>query len=108
MQINTGSLPISDEETQPLPHAASLAFQSYLDHHALTIRDVAHAAHVRLLVVWNILHGNPVLPEDAGKVRSGLFLLTKERFYGPIPVRTNNAYVHQKGVSPFTQAFARV
>jgi hypothetical protein len=105
MQPNTGLLHISDETTQPLPLATSPAFQKYLDDHALNILDVAHAAHVRLLVIWNILHDKPVLPADAGKVRSGLFLLTKERYYGPIPVRLHEER-SQKG--DFTQSFARV
>lgn len=87
MQPQTRLLHIADEKTQPLPLTGSLSFQLYLNRYALSIRDVALTAGVRLLVVWNILQGNPVAPEDAGKVRAALFTLTRERYRGSIPVR---------------------
>ena len=108
MQFNTGFLHVSEEQTQPLPLATSPAFQMYLDSHALTILDVAHASQVRLFVIWNILHGKPIAPADAGKVRSGLFLLTKEYYFGPIPVRVNDTSQHERSKGQLTQAFARV
>ena len=108
MQVHTRFLHLADEETRPLPAIGSLDFQSYLDSHALSIRDVALAARVRLLVVWNIVRGNPVLPGDAGRVRAALFLLTREHYRGPIPVRvisTQPLVDEQRG---FTRRLVRV
>lgn len=108
MQAHTRFLHIADEKTQPLPSIRSLDFQLYLDRYALTIRDVALAAHVRMIVVWNILHSNPVLPEDAGKVRSALFILTREHYCGPIPVRATPTQSSDSSRQRLTQRFAHI
>ncbi|HET8843180.1 MAG TPA: hypothetical protein VFN35_17090 [Ktedonobacteraceae bacterium] len=104
----TDRLYIAEEDTQPLLPIASLTFYKYLESHTLTIRDVARASCVRLMVVWNILHDNPILPEDAGKVRTGLFLLTHERYRGPIPVRLTFVRQQQNKRLRFTQELRRV
>jgi hypothetical protein len=93
MQLHTLFLHLADEDTQPLSIVAPQSFRLYMERNALTIRDVAHASHVRLLVVWNILHGNPVLPRDASKVRGGLFFLTGERYRSFIRVRSYHSGV---------------
>lgn len=89
--MNTHFLHIADAETQPLPLIATKSFQVYLAEHGLTIRDVARASHVRLMVIWNILHGRAILSADAGRVRAGLFLLTRECYSGAIAVRAEAA-----------------
>jgi hypothetical protein len=55
MQVHTHLFYLADEETRPLPVIGSPDLQSYLDSHALSIRDVALAARVRLLVIWNTI-----------------------------------------------------
>jgi hypothetical protein len=107
MQTSTRLFTLADEDTQPLPAIQGLTFQLYLESHALTIRDVALAAQVRLLVIWNIQRGHPVLAEDAGKVRAALFTLTRERYRGPIPVRATPP-LSPTSHGQFTQRLARV
>lgn len=99
---------ISEEETQPLTPIASLVLLDYMERHKLTIRDVAHASGVRLMVVWNILHNNLILPEDALRVRTGLFLLTGEHYRGSIPVRLIDRPLRNKNYSRLTQELRRV
>lgn len=98
---------ISEEVTQPLAPVASLVLLNYLERHKLTIRDVARASYVRLMVVWNVLHDNPILPDDAAKVRTGLFLLTGERYRGPIPVRLANVQSRDNNRSRLTRELRR-
>lgn len=89
MQLSTDRLHVSEEKTQPLTTISSLNFKIYMERYALIIRDVAQASGVRLLIVWNILHGNSISQEDARKIRTGLFLLTGERYYEYISVRAS-------------------
>ncbi len=87
MHSHTQSWHVADLITQPLPLISSLSLQVYLQRYDLTIRDVAYAAHVRLLVVWNALHNNPISHEDADMLRMTLFSLTGVRYHGPIQAR---------------------
>ena len=84
--------PLADEITQPLPQATALNLQAFLEKHALSLRDVANASGVRMLVIWNVLHGRLIPPEQAGQIRMGLFVLTREHYRGPIPVRSAPRY----------------
>jgi hypothetical protein len=65
---------------------SSTAFRTYMPHFELSILDVALAAHVRLLTVWNIAQGLPIREEHAQAVRSGLHRLTGVPYTGPIPL----------------------
>ena len=60
------------------------AFTSYIQRHRLNMRDVARAANVRLLTVWNIDKGIPVQSEHANAVRSALYRLTGVHYPAPI------------------------
>lgn len=106
--MHTRLFHVADMETQPLPVIVPQSFQKYLERHRLTIRDVAQASHVRLLVVWNILHNNPISSEDAGRVRSGLFALTRERYHNFIQVHGVPRAFQPASGSKFTQKFARI
>ena len=65
---------------------SSAAFRAYVQHFELSVLDVALAAHVRLLTVWNIAQGLPIREEHAQAVRSGLHRLTGVHYTGPIPI----------------------
>ncbi len=75
---------MAEERTQPVPTLRALAFQLFLEKHGLCVRDVARAAQVRLLVVWNITRDLPVSHQQAEMVRAGLYLLTGVYYRGGI------------------------
>lgn len=60
------------------------AFSSYLQHYRLNMRDVAAAAGVRLVTVWNIDKGTPVQAAHAAQVRVALLRLTGVPYTAPI------------------------
>jgi hypothetical protein len=78
---------VSEEETRPLPALAGLAFRAFLAKYGLSMLDVALAAEVRLLTVWNIGCNNPVSPRHAEQVRAALYRLTGTRYRGGIVLR---------------------
>jgi hypothetical protein len=65
---------------------SSAAFRTYMQHFDLSTLDVALAAQVRLLTVWNIAQGLPIREEHAQAVRAGLLRLTSVPYTGPIPI----------------------
>ncbi len=67
---------IAEEETQPLPVIKGLVFRAFLAHYELSLLDVAMAAGVRLLTVWNVERDNPISRQHAEMVRAGLYRLT--------------------------------
>jgi hypothetical protein len=75
---------ISKHHTEPIPVPPGSAFHAYLTRFRLTWVDVARASGVRCLTVWSIDHGRPVLPEQATRVRRGLYVLTGVPYTGPI------------------------
>jgi hypothetical protein len=86
---------VSEEETRPLPVLAGLAFRAFLEKYGLSMLDVALAAEVRLLTVWNIGRSHPVSSRHAEQVRAALYRLTGTRYRGGIVVRaerTNREY----------------
>jgi hypothetical protein len=75
---------MAEKETQPQPTLRALAFQLFLAKHELSVRDVARAARVRLLVVWNITRDLPISHQQAEMVRAGLYVLTGASYRGGI------------------------
>ena len=90
-QLLPAQLSMSEEDTQPLPTLRGLAFRAFLNKHRLSILDVALAAGVRLLVVWNIAHDNPISRQQATMVRTGLYRLTGLEYHGGILLRAERA-----------------
>ena len=84
---------MAEERTQPLPTLRALAFQLFLAKHELSVRDVARAARVRLLVVWNITRDLPISHQQAEMVRAGLYVLTGASYRGGITL-------HQEQMAP--------
>lgn len=76
--------PISEQPTLPLNGAI---FERYLQQHHLLPLDVALAAGVRYLTIWNISHDVPVQYRHAVLVRRALFHLSGEDYSGPIVVQ---------------------
>lgn len=74
------------ETTQPLPNLGALTFQLFLKKYGLSIRDVALAAQVRLLIVWKITRGQPITPVQAQQVHTALSHLTQTGYRGQIAV----------------------
>jgi hypothetical protein len=74
---------IIDQDTQPLP---GLTFQLYLATYHLDLLDIAIAARVRYLTVWNIAHAIPVRASHAALVRAALYRLTGIAYAAPIPL----------------------
>jgi hypothetical protein len=60
------------------------AFSAYLQRYHLDVRDVALAAGVRLLTVWNIDKGTPVQFAHAAQVRVALLRMTDVPYTAPI------------------------
>ncbi len=52
------------------------AFRGYTEHYRLSRQEVAQAAQVRLVTVWNIEQGIPVRESHAIAVRSALSTLS--------------------------------
>jgi hypothetical protein len=80
-----------EEQTQPLPTLRVLAFRAFLARHKLTMLDVARAAGVRMLTVWNITRDLPVSRQQAEMVRAGLYRLTGTQYRGGITLRPSHA-----------------
>jgi hypothetical protein len=78
---------ISEEETQPLPGLAGLAFRAFLAKYGLSMLDVALVAGVRLLTIWKIGCNRPVEPRQAEQVRAALYRLTGTCYRGGIVLR---------------------
>jgi hypothetical protein len=74
----------AEVETQPLPVLRGLAFRAFLARYELSRLDVALAAGVRLLTVWNIERDNPVSRQQAALVYAGLYRLTGVQYRGRI------------------------
>ena len=83
-QASPAQMGMAEERTQPVPTLRALAFQLFLAKHELCVRDVARAAQVRLLVVWNITRDLPVSHQQAEMVRAGLYVLTGASYRGGI------------------------
>jgi len=83
-QPSPARMRVAEEGTQPLATLRGLAFRAFLAKHELSVRDVARAAGVRLLVVWNITRDLPVSHQQAEMVRAGLCLLTGVYYHGRI------------------------
>lgn len=78
------------QATQPLEVTrirSASAFRAYLEYFELVPLDVAINAGVRYLTVWNVLRGNPILPEQARKLRRGLLHITGIPFNSYLLVR---------------------
>ena len=65
---------------------ASAAFRAYAQRFELSLLDVASAAHVRPMTVWNIARGLPIRAEHALAVYAGLHRLTGVPYTALIPV----------------------
>ena len=89
--------PISEQPTLPLNGAV---FERYLQQHQLLPLDVALAAGVRYLTIWNITHDVPVQYRHAVLVRRALFHLTGEDYTGSIAVQQDQAQRASKIARP--------
>ena len=87
---------LAQAETQPLPTLRALAFQAFLERHALTLLDVAMAGGIRLLTVWKVAHDLPISPLQAASVRAGLARLTGECYRGGITVYPPFLAIHEQ------------
>lgn len=65
-------------------------FRAFLEQHRLTLLDVARAADVRLMTVWNVQQGRPVRPQSAQAVCAALYRLSGMPYSGPIVVKDSN------------------
>jgi len=88
-QSSPARLWVSEEETQPLPTLAGLAFQVFLAKHELSLLAVARAAGVPMLTIWRITHNAPIARWQAAMVRAGLSRLTGVQYRGGILLRRN-------------------
>ncbi|MBX5458380.1 MAG: hypothetical protein IRZ31_15915 [Thermogemmatispora sp.] len=52
--------PIWEQETTPLPRLSGWLLEHFLSTHQLSLREVARAAQVYLLVVWRACRGLPL------------------------------------------------
>jgi hypothetical protein len=77
---------IAGQETVPLEPGvlSATTFHAYLKQYDLDPLQVALAAGVRYLTVWNIQHGNPIRKSNALLVRQGLCKLTGVAYAAPI------------------------
>ena len=64
--------------------AGNAHFRVFVEQHRLSLLDVALAAGVRLMTVWNIQQGRPVRAASAQAVRAALLRLTGRPYGGPI------------------------
>ena len=67
--------------------AGNVHFRAFVEQYRLTLLDVALAAGVRLMTVWNIQQGRPVRAPSAQAVRAALLQLTGRPYTGPIAER---------------------
>lgn len=78
---------MAEQKTQPLNVAGASSasdFLTYVKTYRLELLDVALAAGVRYLTVWNLTRGRPVTVAHAALVRAGLFKLTGVAYTAPI------------------------
>jgi hypothetical protein len=68
--------PIWEQETIPLPRLSGWLLEHFLSSHQLSLREVARAAHVPLLVVWRACRGLPIAPWQAVRLTEGVYALT--------------------------------
>lgn len=92
-----------EEETQPLPTLAGLAFRAFLAKYGLSMRDVALAAGVRLLTVWNITRDLPISRQQAEMVRAGIYWLTGVCYRGGMVLHLERANCWQEKKNMFDQ-----
>lgn len=64
--------------------AGNSQFRAFVEQHRLTLLDVALAAKVRLMTVWNIQQDRPVRASSAQAVRAALLHLTGKSYTGSI------------------------
>jgi hypothetical protein len=57
-------------------------FERYLTSHNLQALTVALFSRVRYLTVWNAMKGNPILPEQAAKIKESVLQLTGVPYTG--------------------------
>ncbi len=95
-QASPVQLSVTEEITQPLPTLRGLAFQAFLRKHGLSLREVALAANVRLLVVWSLTRGLPIACQQAARVRAGLLRLTGTMYHGGITLRLEQTHDGQE------------
>lgn len=94
-QPSSARMWISDEETQPLPEATGLVFRAFLARYELSMLDVALAAGVRLLTIWNMGRDNPISHQQAERVCEALYRLTGVHYRGWIILRLDCAFGNQ-------------
>jgi hypothetical protein len=78
---------VTEQETQSLNVASIQSasdFLTYMKTYGLEPLDVALAAGVRYLTVWNLSQGKPITDAHAALVRAGLFQLTGVGYTAPI------------------------
>ena len=57
-------------------------FQRYLEFYEIDPVRLSIEAHVRYLTVYNAMKGNPLMPENAQKIKEAVFRLTGVPYVG--------------------------
>ncbi len=68
--------PIWEQETIPLPRLSGWLLEHFLSTHQLSLREVARASQMPLLVVWRACRGLPIAPWQAVRLTEGVYALT--------------------------------
>jgi hypothetical protein len=72
--------PIWEQETIPLPRLSGWLLEHFLSTHQLSLREVARASQMPLLVVWRACRGLPLAPWQTARLAEGLYALTGEPY----------------------------
>src|SRR5579875_1466794 len=72
--------PIWEQETIPLPRLSGWLLEHFLFTHQLSLREVARASQMPLLVVWRACRGLPLASWQAARLIQGLYALTGEPY----------------------------
>lgn len=84
---------MGEEETLYLPQIPRLtggpAFRAFLREHQLTIVDVALAAQMRLMPVWQLWQNRPIKLREAQAIRETLYRLTGAYFTAPVAIASS-------------------
>jgi hypothetical protein len=60
--------PVWEQETIPLPRLSGWLLEHFLSTHQLSLREVARAAQMPLLVVWRVCRGLPIAAWQAARL----------------------------------------
>jgi hypothetical protein len=81
--------PIWKQETIPLPRLSGWLLEHFLSTHQLSLREVARAAQMPLLVVWRACRGLPIAAWQAARLTEGLYALTGLRYRSRLVIQEN-------------------